>query len=205
MSLPEAGGTMRSSVGTHKTNALNQNANRRNGGWRTASRLVLAAAIVAPFLAACGNSGFRPLYGGAGIGAQAAERLARVSVATIPGRVGQQIRNELIFHATGGGGEVLQPDMRLEVAIRESVTSTLVRLDGESGGQIYNVEAKFQLVRIADNSVVLSGTSYGRASFERNTSIFSNVRAREDAEDRAAKVVGEDLKARLSAHLASAA
>ncbi len=95
--------------------------------------------------------------------------------------------------------------MRLEVAIRESVTSTLVRIDGESGGQIYNIEAKFKLVRIADNAVLLTGTSYGRASFERNTSIFSNVRAREDAENRAAKVVGEDLKARLSAHLASAA
>jgi LPS-assembly lipoprotein len=52
--------------------------------------------------------------------------------------------------------------------------------------------------------VVLSGTSYGRASFERNKSIFSNVRAREDAENRAAKVVGEDLKSRLSAHLAGA-
>jgi LPS-assembly lipoprotein len=51
----------------------------------------------------------------------------------------------------------------------------------------------------------MSGTSYGRASFERFNSIFSNVRAREDAETRAAKVVAEDLKARLSAHLAGSA
>jgi LPS-assembly lipoprotein len=195
---------MRSSVGTQC--ALSRQARRPAGGWRTATRLVLAAVLVAPVLTACGNGGFRPLYGGSAIGgAQADERLARVSVSTIPGRVGQQIRNELIFHATGGAGEVQQPDMRLEVAIRESVTSTLVRIDGESGGQIYNIEAKFKLVRIADNAVLLTGTSYGRASFERNTSIFSNVRAREDAENRAAKVVGEDLKARLSAHLASAA
>lgn len=189
---------MRSSV--DKNCALN-----RTGNWRAASRLVLAAALVAPFLSACGNSGFKPLYGAAGIGAQANEKLAKVSVAIIPGRVGQQIRNEMIFHATGGGGEVVNPEMRLEVAIRESVTSTLVRIDGESGGQIYSVEAKFQLVRVSDKSVVLSGTSYGRASFERNVSIFSNVRARDDAEDRAAKVVAEDLKARLSAYLAGAA
>ncbi|WP_295557383.1 LPS assembly lipoprotein LptE [uncultured Hyphomicrobium sp.] len=194
---------MRSSVGTDI--ALNLAAFRRVGGWRSASRLVLAAALVAPFLSGCGNSGFRPLYGGAGIGAQADQKLAKVAVSTIPGRVGQQIRNELIFHATGGGGEVVSPEMRLEVAIRESVTSTLVRIDGDSGGQVYNVEAKFQLVRVSDKSVVLSGTSYGRASFERNTSIFSNVRARDDAEDRAAKVVAEDLKARLSAYLAGAA
>ncbi|WP_072395959.1 LPS assembly lipoprotein LptE [Hyphomicrobium sp. CS1GBMeth3] len=195
---------MRSSVGT--LSALDRKAGRLYGGLRTASRLVLAATLVAPLLAGCGNGGFRPLYGGSAIGgAHADERLARVSVATIPGRVGQQIRNELIFHATGGGGEVVQPDLRLEVAIRESVTSTLVRVDGESGSQVYSVEAKFRLVRVSDNSVVLTGTSYGRAAFERNTSIFSNVRAREDAENRASKVVGEDLKARLSAHLASAA
>jgi LPS-assembly lipoprotein len=184
---------------------LNRKTYRLTGGCRATSRLVLAAVIVAPLLTACGNSSFRPLYGAAGIGAQADARLAKVSVTTIPGRVGQQIRNELIFHATGGGGEVVQPEMRLEVAIRESVTSTLVRVDGDSGGQVFNVEAKFQLVRLSDNSVVLSGTSYGRAGFERNSSIFSNVRAREDAEDRAAKVIGEDLKARLSAHLAGTA
>lgn len=198
MSLPEAGGTMRSSV--VKDSALN-----RIGSWRTASRLVLAIVLVAPLLSAC-SGGFKPLYGEASLGgAHADERLAKVAVGTIPGRVGQQIRNELIFHATGGGGEVIQPDMRLDVAIRESVTSTLVRVDGDSGSQIYNVEAKFQLVRISDKSVVLSGTSYGRASFERNKSIFSNVRAREDAENRAAKTVGEDLKARLSAYLAGSA
>lgn len=189
---------MRSSVKIRS--ALN-----RSGGWRSLSRVALTAIILGPMLAACGNGGFRPLYGSAGIGAAADERLAQVSVSSIPGRVGQQIRNELIFHSTGGAGEVVQPTMRLDVAIRESVTSTLVRLDGESGSQIFNLEAKFQLVNVADNTVVLSGTSYGRASFERNKSIFSNVRAREDAEDRAAKVVGEDLKARLSARLAGAA
>lgn len=195
---------MRSSGGTKSH--LSRTARRAAGGWPAVSRLLLAAVLVAPVLAGCGNGGFRPLYGASAFGgAQADERLARVSVASIPGRVGQQIRNELIFHATGGGGEAIEPDTRLEVAIRESVTSTLVKTDGESRGQIYNVEAKFQLVRISDRAVLLSGTSYGRASFERNKSIFSNVRAREDAEDRAAKVIAEDLKARLSAHLSNAA
>lgn len=188
-----------------RAGVMNPSASSRIGGWRAASRLAMAAVLVAPFLSACGNGGFRPLYGSSGIGANADARLATVSVTTIPGRVGQQIRNEVIFHATGGGGEVISPELRLDVAIRESVTSTLVEVDGNSGAQIYSVEAKFQLIRISDKSVVLSGTSFGRAAFERNLSIFSNVRAREDAEDRAAKVVGEDLKARLSAYLAGSA
>lgn len=172
---------------------------------RSFLRMALTAAVVAPLVTACGSGGFKPLYGEASLGGAAAnEKLAGVSVSTIPGRVGQQIRNELIFHATGGGGEPAQPTHRLEIAIRESVTSTLVLIDGDSQGQVFNVEANFKLIRLSDKSVVLSGTSYGRAAFERNESIFSNVRAREDAEDRASRTVGEDLKARLSAYLASA-
>lgn len=175
-------------------------------GLRAASRLVAVALLVAPVMAGCGNGGFRPLYGSAALGgAAASERLAEVAIGPIPGRVGQQVRNELIFHATGGGGEVQEPKLRLDVAIRESVTSTLVQVDGDSRGQVFNLEARFKLINVADNSVVLSGTSYGRAGFERFQSIFSNVRARENAEDRAAKVVGEDLKARLSAYLAGSA
>jgi LPS-assembly lipoprotein len=61
------------------------------------------------------------------------------------------------------------------------------------------------LIRLSDHAVVLSGKSYSRAGFERFTSIFSNVRAREDAENRAAETVGQDLRARLTAYLGGAA
>jgi LPS-assembly lipoprotein len=163
--------------------------------------LVLVAAT--PLLSACGTSGFRPLYGSSGVGAAAHEKMAQVEITPIPGRVGQVIRNELIFQTTGGGNP-LPPAYKLDIAIRETVTSTLVRVDGDARSQIYNLDASFKLIRVTDNSVVLQGTSYGRAGFERFTSIFSNVRAREDAENRAARTIGEDLKSRLSAYLASA-
>ena len=87
--------------------------------------------------------------------------------------------------------------------MRESVTSTLVLVTGDARTQVYNLDASFKLIRIADKSVMLEGKSYARAGFERFSSIFSNVRAREDAENRAAKTVGEDLKSRLAAFLAS--
>ena len=195
MSLPEAG-IMRSKSGT---NGFDQGAGRRS---LLAVALLLAA--TAPLLSACGGSGFQPLYGSSGIGANVDERLAQVDVAPIPGRVGQRIRNELIFQSTGGGA-AQQPTLRLEIAIRESVTSTLVRQDGNADAQVYGLEANFSLVRVADNSVVLKGTSYSRAGFERFESIFANVRAREDAENRAARTLGDDLKSRLVAYLAKPA
>ena len=130
--------------------------------------------------------------------------LMRFSFGTIPGRVGQKIRNELIFQSTGGG-DALPPEYHLDVAIREQVISTLVRKDGDSQSQVYNLEAKFQLIRVADNAVLLEGTSYGRASFERFDSIYSNVKAREDAENRAARAVAQDIKTRLAAFLSGTA
>ena len=170
---------------------------------RALLRALLTTAAVVP-LAACGESGFRPLYAPSSIGANVGEKLAQVKIAPIPGRVGQRIRNELIFQSTGGGNP-LPPAYRLDVAIRESVTSTLVQKDGDSRGQIFLLDASFQLVRIESGEVVLKGVSYGRAGFERFESIFSNVRAKQDAEDRAASTVGDDLRSRLSAYLASAA
>ena len=95
--------------------------------WVRGLSLFVAAA---PALAACGNGGIRPLYGATPSGAGLQERMAQVDVATIPGRVGQRIRNDLIFLSTGGG-HPLPPTHRLEVTIRESVISTLVRIDGE--------------------------------------------------------------------------
>jgi LPS-assembly lipoprotein len=189
MSLPEATEAPRS--------ASLDTFNRRV--WLRTMAVVL---LVAPAAAAC-DGGFRPMYGSAAIGGNVEAKLAQVEFGLIPGRVGQRIRNELIFQGTGGGSP-LPPLYRFDVTIRESVTSTLVREDGESQSQIYNLDAKFQLVSLTDHKVMLEGVSYGRAGFERYPSIFANVRAREDAENRAARTIAQDLKSRLAARLAGA-
>ncbi|MBX9683140.1 MAG: hypothetical protein K2X41_05065 [Hyphomicrobium sp.] len=152
-----------------------------------------------------GGAGFRPLYGSAELGgAGVSEKLATVDIAPIPGRVGQRVRNELIFQSTGGGTP-LPPEYRLDIAIRESISATLVRQDGNAAGQVYNLDASYRLIRVSDKKVVAEGKSYSRAAFERISSIFANVRAREEAENRAAKTVGEELRTRLLGHLAGQA
>ena len=165
---------------------------------------------VAPALSACGNGGSRPLYAETPSGAGLQERLKELDVAPIPGRVGQRIRNDLIFQA-GGGGELLPPTHRLEITITESILTTLVQKDGTSSGQVYAVQASFKLVNIKTKKVVSQGTSHGRAAFERYTNTtqaqftYSNVRAREDAENRVARVIADDLKTRVAMYLSGAA
>ena len=181
--------------------------NETNGGkslrqWRSLGAFVL---LCGTLLGGCGDAGFRPMYGATGIGgAAASEKLAQVDMTTIPGRVGQQLRNEFIYQSTGGGARV-EPVYRLEVAVRESVTSTLIEQTGDARGQVYNLDAAFKLVRIADSQVVMEGKSHSRAAFDRFSSIYSNVRAREEAETRAAKTIAEELRTRISAYVATAA
>jgi LPS-assembly lipoprotein len=169
----------------------------RRGSW-------VACVGLSTLLGGCESGGFRPLYAAGPTGTSLTlERMAQVEIATIPSRVGQRIRNELIFQATGGAGVTTNPVYRLDIAIRESVLSSMVSNTGDTAAQIYNLEAKFKLIRISDRKLVLEGTSYGQAAFERYTSIYSNVRAKDDAENRAARAVAGDLKGRLAGFLAT--
>lgn len=176
-----------------------QASSRRSAIW-----VVLACALVPMLTTGCGDTGFRPLYATSSLtGSAVNEKLARMEVAPIPGRVGQRLRNEMIYQATGGGNVAIDPEYRLEIVIRESISATLVQIDGNSSGSVYNLNASFRLVRVADRTVALEGESFGRSAFQRFDSVFSNVRARQDAENRAARTVADDLKSRLAAYLSS--
>jgi len=154
-------------------------------------------------LSGCSNGeGFRPMYGPTASGPGVQEKLAKVDIAPIPSRVGQRIRNELIFQKTGGGQQET-PQYRLDITIREGLASTLVKSTGEALSQVYTLDAGFKLVRLSDKQIMFQGNSHGRAEFERFQQIYSNVRARDDAENRAARTVADDIKTRLAAVMSS--
>jgi len=161
---------------------------------RSASRLIAVAIMITPLLAGCG---FQPLYGTTPSGVQLDDVMRTVSVAPIPGRVGQRVRNELIFGTTGGGYAGAE-QFRLEIAIRESVKDVFVARSGESEGRAYRLIASFKLIRLEDGKEVVSGQSVGRAAYDNLDSTFADVRARRDAENRAAKSVAKDIQTRIA-------
>ncbi len=182
-------------------------------GTQTSRRRVLAligaALLVTPALAAC-----QPLYGSTQSGARLKDVMAGLEITEIPGRVGQRVRNELIFTTTGGGPSATAL-YRLDISVREKITDTLVRRTGNAQGQLYSLDAQFKLVRLADNMVVLEGKSAGRATLDRTSILqpggkrarllFSDVRARIDAENRAASTVAGGIRTRIAAFLSSTA
>lgn len=158
-----------------------------------------ASLLAAPALSAC-----QPLYGPTASGAALKDVMASVEIATIPGRVGQKVRNELIFETTGGGSAA-KPEYRLDIAVKESSRRLQVEKTGDARGEIFHLDADFKLVKLDTNQVVFEGKSTGRAAFDRFDAIFTNVRARIDAENRAATTVAENIRTRLAAYLSSTA
>ena len=100
--------------------------------WRSS---ILGAALISLVLSLAG-CGFQPLYGPTASGSSMPEVMRTVEIEAIPGRVGQKIRNELIFSNTGGG-EAAPSKYKLDITIRESVTQELVKITGEATGQVY--------------------------------------------------------------------
>ena len=130
-------------------------------------------------------------------------KLATVDIAPIGGKTGQRLRNELIFYTTRGG-EAEKPAYRLHIVLSESLGATLVRTTGEAASSVYSLEATFQLVDLNNqNKIILQGASSSRAAFDRYLSIYSNVRAAEDASARAAKTMADEIAGRVAAFLSS--
>jgi LPS-assembly lipoprotein len=144
--------------------------------------------------------GFQPLHGPTASGANLDDVLKTVDIVTIPGRTGQQVRNELIFGTTGGG-ESGPRVYRLEVAIKQSISHTFATTTGNVQGQTFELAAEFKLVRITDNQVVFKSSTGAHAAYDKVQSVFADVRAQRDAENRAARTVAEAIKTQIAGYL----
>lgn len=177
-----------------------QTAYRQRRRFANSLMAIAVGLAVAPLVAACGSGGFQPMYA-ANYNAQSlSDTMAQVSVTTIPGRVGQRVRNELVFQTTGGGTWV-ETAYKLDIVLRQRLTSELVDVQGDAQTQILHLDADFQLTDTANQQVILKGQSFGRAVFERFRTIYANVRAKRDAENRAARTVAADIRSRVEAAL----
>ena len=83
----------------------------------------------------------------------------------------------------------------------EITSSAQVDIQGNAETQIYHIDADFQLIDSRASKVIFKGQSFGRASFQRFQTIYSNVRAKRDAEDRTARTIAGDIAGRVEAYL----
>ena len=156
-----------------------------------------AVCVFALSIGAC-----RPMYGETRLGSNATHELSSIEVETIPGRVGQQIRNQLVFLFTGGNTPAIA-NYKLEVIYRKSVAGVLFKASDDTAGQILSIDASFTLRDITGKDVLMKSNSHARAAFDKNQSTYANVRASRNAENRAAKDIANDINTRVAAYIST--
>jgi LPS-assembly lipoprotein len=171
----------------------------------TAARL-LAVAAMAALTAGC----FQPMYAEHADGTPGLrEKLMGVDIppvdkpnASPEARIGVDIRNALAFKLYGTATG-MAPTHRLVLKFQTSRSSLIIDQNtGLPTSENVGVDAQFNLVEIATNKSVMSGTTFARTSYDIPGSYqrFARSRAFRDAEDRAADQIAENIKTRLASY-----
>ncbi|WP_029584667.1 LPS assembly lipoprotein LptE [Bradyrhizobium sp. URHD0069] len=170
---------------------------------RIAARL-LAVAALAALTAGC----FQPMYAERTDGTPALrEKLMGVEIppvdkpnASREARIGVEIRNALAFKLYGTATGV-PPTHRLVLRFYTSRSSLMI--DPNTAlptGENVGIDAQYNLIEIASNKSVMTGSTFARVSYDIPGSYqrFSRSRAFRDAEDRAAQEIAENIQTRLA-------
>ncbi len=182
--------------------------------WHRPSTVTARAMRAARFALALGIAGltagcFQPLYGDRSLsgGPAVGQALRGVDVMPIAApngtpeaRIAVEIRNSILFDLTGGAGST-SPTHRLQIQMASTRTQVIVdvttaRPDIEN----YGINATFTLVELATGKPVITGQTFARVSFDipGQEQRFARARGLRDAENRAAKVIAENIRSRLA-------
>ena len=172
--------------------------------FRIAARLVAVAALAA-LTAGC----FQPMYAEHADGTPGLrEKLMGVDLppvdkpnASPEARIGVNIRNALAFKLYGTATG-MAPTHKLVLRFQTSRSSLIVsQTTGLPTTENVGIDAQYNLIELATNKSVMTGTTFARTSYDIPGSYqrFARQRAFSDAEDRAAEQIAENIKTRLAA------
>lgn len=157
---------------------------------------VASLVAVAGLLSACQ---VRPLYA---VSTGVTQKLSEVSFSDVGTRVGQEVRNQLVFIAGRGAGETKTPkyDVVLSVTSGTGGVLYLPSSDTSAAGRT-TVTASFTLKDIGTGKVLKSGSRSVTSLVDFPTQEFAKQRAILNSEDRAAREVAEMIAADIAAAL----
>jgi LPS-assembly lipoprotein len=170
---------------------------------RIAARL-LAVVAMAALTAGC----FQPMYAEHTDGTPGLrEKLMGVEVPPVDkpngspeARIGVEVRNALAFKLYGNATG-MPPTHRLVIRFSTGRSSQIIDQNtGLPTTENVGVDAQFNLIDIATNKSVMTGTTFARVSYDMPGSYqrFARQRAFRDAEDRAAQQIAENIQTRLA-------
>ena len=153
----------------------------------------LAVLAMVPALASCG---LRPVYAGGGSG-PIAQALAAVDVPPIEGREGWLVRNAL-RDRLGQAGTGSPARYRLDVALDDDLEAFGLLTDDTTGRERRTLRARFQLVDIGSEAVLVDATAGSDAGIDVVGSEYATIAAEQKALENLAVEVAERIITRLT-------
>ncbi len=156
-----------------------------------------ALGAVLIFLTGCG---FQPLYGKRSGGGSTYKQLESIAIDPIPGRLGQIVHNDLLDRLNPRGRPA-QPRYRLNVKLKRTTEALAIAKDEEVTRSNLRLTATFVLRDVPEGTTAFKGHARSIASFNLVRSDYANLIAERDAEQRAAREIGDQLMTRLALFL----
>jgi LPS-assembly lipoprotein len=172
-------------------------------------RLLRLLGVVAAGAALAGC--FQPLYGEHSISSATSigPALSAVDIAEInapngspEARVAVELRNQLIFNLTGGAATP-PPTHRLTMRMSAQRLSVIVDIhSGRPDVEDYGLAVNYTLVDLKTGKNVLTSDTFARVSYDipGQEQRFARSRGLRDSENRAAKQIADNIKARLASY-----
>ena len=179
--------------------------------WRPLHRLALRLAGVCAAGAVVAGC-FQPLYGDASFTASSTSPSVAAAMATVDvnqiaaangtplSRIAVEVRNKLLFNLTGGGAAA-PPAYRLNINLTATNLSVIVDINsGRPDTENYALNATYTLQDIKSGKPVLASQTFARVSYDvpGQAQRFARARGLRDAEDRAAQLIADNIRARLA-------
>lgn len=143
----------------------------------------------------------KPLYS-EGPQGKPAKALASIEISDADDRVEQEVRNALVFLTSGGAGEPAKPEYKLALNVTSEIMGVLYDQESDTAGAgRVVVKADYNLTRADSGETVRSGNRSAVALVDFPEQEFAKVRAKRDAEERAAKELAEIIRADIAAAL----
>lgn len=155
-------------------------------------RILLPLILVAVSLGGCG---LRPLYSGGAQG-PVAQSLRNIEVAPIEGKAGWLVRNAINDRLAAVNGAT--PRYRLIVKLDDDISGFGVRADDAITRERRTLRARYQLVEIGRDAVVLDATAGSDAGIDVTSSEYATIAAENTALERLAQTVADQIISRLA-------
>lgn len=145
-------------------------------------------------LLALAGCGLQPVYSG-GSSSPSAKMLTQISIAPIPDRAGFLVRQDLMARF---GETVADTRYRLEVELDDQIIAFGVRGDNSSARERRTLRARYRLVLIENNTVVVDATAASDAGIDRVSSNYAVVAAETTALERLSVDISNQITARMA-------